>query len=104
MRAAGGTRQEAAVVDRVRTLLHRFVAATADHLVLATLRQGSAKAIVLPEDEYEAFMATLEVEEDAEALDDLRAGRDETSTGLPPTWDEARDEMGLGSHQADPTR
>lgn len=97
-------RTQAAVVARMRALMHRVLETAADHLVLAAFRRGSPRAIVLREDEYEAFMATLEVEEDEKALDDLRVGLEETRTALPPTWDEARDEMGLGTRQADPAR
>jgi PHD/YefM family antitoxin component YafN of YafNO toxin-antitoxin module len=94
-----GTHAQSVVVERVRGLMHRFIGAAADHLVLAAMRRGNPKAIVLPEDEYEAFVATLEVEEDEEALDDLRAGREETRSELPPAWDEVRDEMGLGARE-----
>jgi PHD/YefM family antitoxin component YafN of YafNO toxin-antitoxin module len=74
--------------------------AAADQLILAALRHGSTRTIVLPENEYEAFMATLEVEEDAEASEDLKAGTAETRQGLPPTWEELEDELGpLGTTQ-----
>jgi PHD/YefM family antitoxin component YafN of YafNO toxin-antitoxin module len=90
------------VVAQVRGLLHRVFESAADRLVLAALRHGDTKAIVLPEDEYEAFMATLEVDEDKEALDDLRAGLEETRHGLPPTWEDLEGELGpLGSTQTD---
>jgi PHD/YefM family antitoxin component YafN of YafNO toxin-antitoxin module len=92
------------VVGRVRVLMHRFLGAAADHLVLAAMRRGNPRAIVLPEDEYDAFRATLEVEEDPEALSDLRAGLEETRAGLPPTWDEARAEMGLGARETNKAR
>jgi PHD/YefM family antitoxin component YafN of YafNO toxin-antitoxin module len=85
----------------MRDLMQRVVEKGADRLVLAALRAGSPRVIVLPADEYEAFIETLEVEEDPEALDDLRAGEAETAHGLPPTWDEVREEFDLGSRQAD---
>jgi PHD/YefM family antitoxin component YafN of YafNO toxin-antitoxin module len=89
-------------MGRVRHLLHRALEAAADQLVLAALKHGNTRTIVLPEDEYEAFMATLEVEEDAEAVADLRAGKDETRQGLPPTWEELEDELGpVGTTQTD---
>jgi PHD/YefM family antitoxin component YafN of YafNO toxin-antitoxin module len=74
----------------------------ADHLVLAAMRRGNPRAIVLAEDEYEAFIATLELEEDKDAQDDIRAGLEETRHGLPPTWAEFKAELqGHGSGETD---
>jgi PHD/YefM family antitoxin component YafN of YafNO toxin-antitoxin module len=75
----------------------------ADHVVLAALKHGSPRTIVLPEGEYEAFIATLEVSEDKEAQDDLRAGLEETRHGLPPKWEDMREDFGLGPRSADKT-
>jgi PHD/YefM family antitoxin component YafN of YafNO toxin-antitoxin module len=87
-------------LDRVRGLLHRTLESAADRFILVALRVGSPRAVVLPEREYEAFIATIEVDEDPEALDDLQAGLEETHLDLPPTWEELEGELGpLGKSQ-----
>lgn len=89
-------------MGRVRSLANRVIGSAADHLVLATLRRGGSRAIILSEEEYDAFMSTLELEEDPEAQADIRAGLEETRQGLPPTWEELEEELGpLGTPQAD---
>lgn len=92
---------EEALLERVRGLRSRFFEGAADRFILAALRHGDAKAIVLPEGEYEAFMLTLELEEDDQAQQDIRAGMEESRTGSLPTWDEFESELQHGSRQTD---
>jgi hypothetical protein len=77
----------------LRRRLHRPLVLAADRLILAALKRGGAPSLVLPTDAYEAFLTTLDVEGDAEALEDLRCGLDETRQGLPSTWRELHDEL-----------
>lgn len=89
----------AETLERVRTLLHRAMESASDRLVLAALRHGSQRVVVLPEDEYDSFIATLELDEDPEAQEDLRVSQEEFRHALPPSWGEVREELGLGNRQ-----
>lgn len=89
----------AETLERVRTMLHRAMESASDRLMLAALRHGSQRVVVLPEDEYDAFIATLELEEDPEAQDDLRVSQEEFRHGTPPSWREVREELGLGDRK-----
>ena len=82
-------------MERVRGMLDRWLARAAEHLVLVMIRKGDPAAVVLPRDEYEGYVETLEVMEDEEAQAALREGEEDIREGRVRPYDEARRDLGL---------
>jgi PHD/YefM family antitoxin component YafN of YafNO toxin-antitoxin module len=79
-------------VERVKSMLDRWVSRTAEHLVLAMIKRGEPGVVVVPSDEYEGYMHTLEIMDDPEAKAALAEGeRDEREGRLRPYEDVRRD-------------
>ncbi len=58
-------------------------------------RNGRPAAILLSPDEFEVIQETLEILDDAEALDALRESEADVRAGRLHDWDEVRRELGL---------
>lgn len=87
------------VIERVTSSLDRLLSRTTEAVLLRALRHK--EVIVLDADEYQAYLTTLEVMEDPGAMDDMRAGQEETHTKLPPPWEDVRQDLRNGSPTAD---
>ncbi|MDQ3720228.1 MAG: type II toxin-antitoxin system Phd/YefM family antitoxin [Actinomycetota bacterium] len=64
-----------------------------EHVVIT--RNGRPAGVVLSSDEYEALAETLDVLEDDEALEALRASEEDVRAGRVYPLDEVRRELGL---------
>jgi hypothetical protein len=82
-------------VERVKALLDRWVARTAEHLVIAMIKSGEPGVFVVPSDEYEGYMQTLEMMEDDEAQVALREGEQDERDGRVRPYEETRRDLGL---------
>ena len=58
-------------------------------------RNGRPAAILLSPEEFEVIQETLEILDDAEALDALRESEADVRAGRLHDWDEVRRELGL---------
>jgi antitoxin YefM len=83
------------VVERVSGLLDRWIARAAAHVLLATLKKGEPAAIVLPADEYEALLETLEIMEDEETQRAIIEGEQDLQRGKVKPYEEVRRDLGL---------
>ena len=77
-------------------MLDRWLARTAEHLVLAMIRKGDPVAVVVPRDAYEAYLETAEILEDEEAQAALGEGEEDVRGGRVRAYEDARRDLGLG--------
>jgi PHD/YefM family antitoxin component YafN of YafNO toxin-antitoxin module len=77
-------------------MLDRWLARTAEHLVLAMIRKGDPVAVVVPRDEYEAYLETAEILEDEETQAALGEGEEDVRDGRVRPYEDARRDLGLG--------
>jgi PHD/YefM family antitoxin component YafN of YafNO toxin-antitoxin module len=77
-------------------MLDRWLARTAEHLVLAMIRKGDPVAVVLPREDFEAYVETAEVMDDEEAQRALREGEQDIRDGRVRPYEDARRDLGLG--------
>lgn len=82
-------------VNALRGLLDRWVARTAEHLVIAMIKKGDPTAVVVPQDEYEGYLHTLELMEDEEAQAALREGELDALEGRARPYEDVRRDLGL---------
>lgn len=75
-------------------MLDRFMSVAAEHLVLAMVRRGERVAVVLPAAEYESYVATAEILDDAEAMTELRLADQEPDSEAVP-YEVVRRELGI---------
>lgn len=71
-------------------MLDRWLARTAEHLVLAMIRRGERAAVVLPDREYEGYLETLEIMDDPEAQAAIADGEADLRAGRVREFDEVR--------------
>ncbi len=69
------------------------VEARHEHLVIT--RKGRPAAVVVSPEEWEAIEETLDVLQDEQTLDDLRASKEDVKAGRLFSLDEVRRELGL---------
>jgi PHD/YefM family antitoxin component YafN of YafNO toxin-antitoxin module len=77
-------------------MLDRWLARTAEHLVLAMIRKGDPVAVVLPREDYEAYVETAELMDDEEAQIALREGEQDVRDGRVRPYEDVRRDLGLG--------
>jgi PHD/YefM family antitoxin component YafN of YafNO toxin-antitoxin module len=77
-------------------MLDRWLARTAEHLVLAMIRKGDPVAVVVPRDDYEAYLETAEIIEDEEAHTALLEGEKDVRAGRVRPYEDVRRDLGLG--------
>jgi prevent-host-death family protein len=65
------------------------------HETLTVTRRGKPVLAILPWDEYEALVETLEVLSDADAMAALRQGLREARAGKAIPWEQAKRKLGL---------
>lgn len=82
-------------VERVKAMLDRWVSRTAEHMVLAMIKRGEPGVVVVPSDEYEGYMHTLEIMDDPEAQEALAEGERDEREGRLRDYEDVRRDLGL---------
>lgn len=82
-------------VERVKAMLDRWVSRTAEHLVLAMIKRGEPGVVVVPSDEYEGYMHTLEIMDDPEAQQALAEGEQDEREGRLRSYEDVRRDLGI---------
>jgi PHD/YefM family antitoxin component YafN of YafNO toxin-antitoxin module len=77
-------------------MLDRWLARTAEHLVLAMIRKGDPVAVVVPRDDYESYLETAEIMDDEQAQAALREGEQDLRDGHVKPYENVRRDLGLG--------
>lgn len=82
-------------VSALRGLLDRWMARTAEHLVIAMIKKGDPTAVVVPQEEYEGYLHTLELMEDDEAQSALQEGERDALEGRARSYEDVRRDLDL---------
>jgi len=82
-------------VERVKQMLDRWMARTAEHLVLAMIKRGEPTTVVVSAEDFEGYIHTLEVMDDKEAQTALSEGETDEREGRLRPYEDARRDLGL---------
>jgi len=75
-------------------LLNRALARAADVLVMAVLRAGDARLVVVRDSSFEEYVETHEIETDPEAMAAIAEGTREADEGSLEAYEDVRRELG----------
>lgn len=71
-------------------MLDRWIARTAEHLVLAMIRRGDPVTVVVSDNDYQGYLETLEIMDDPEAQTGIAEGEEDLRAGRVRDFDEIR--------------
>lgn len=77
-------------IERVKSLLDRWISRTAEHLVVAMIKRGEPLTVVVSDADYQGYLETLEIMEDAEAQVAIAEGEADLRAGRVRDFDELR--------------
>jgi PHD/YefM family antitoxin component YafN of YafNO toxin-antitoxin module len=79
----------------LRRLVDQFAAWAADVLILALIRRGNDRAVVISARDYEDYVETAEILKDDETMDAIRQGERDLRSGDVEPYEDVRRDLGL---------